>query len=162
MIVKTLEKIDKQDIEKYIQFVSTGNFYQQMHELMYPTLPFDKQKVKSMMFMIFFSHNRYMGQPKAEPKRRFKQFFPSTYEIFRLLKKSDYTALSRILQRLESMIVIQNVVPRVAQERPGLPIFTIHDSLVTTKGNEQYIASVMIEEIKKLTGLDAQLGFEYW
>lgn len=162
MIVKTLEKIGKQDIEKYILFVAAGNFYQQMHELMYPALPFDKQKVKSMIFMIFFSHNRYMGQPKAEPKRRFKQFFPSTYEIFRLLKKSDYTALSRILQRLESMIVIQNVVPRVARERPDLPIFTIHDSVVTTEGNEQYIASVMIEEIKKLTGLDAQLGFEYW
>lgn len=162
MIVKTLERIDLQDIEKYIEFVDTGNFYGEMHQLMYPGMPFDKQKVKSMMFMIFFSHNRYMGQPKAEPKRRFKLFFPSTYEIFRLLKKSDYTALSRILQRLESMIVIQNIVPRVAHERPDLPIFTIHDSLVTTVGNEEYIASVMIEEIKKLTGLDAQLGFEYW
>jgi len=161
-IVKTLERIDKQDIEKYIQFVETGDFYGEMHQLMYPEQPYDKQKVKTMMFMIFFSHNRYMGQPKAEPKRRFKRYFPSTYEIFRLLKKRDYTALSRILQRLESTIVIQNVVPTIALEKPDLPIFTIHDSVVTTVGNEQFVANVMIEEVKRLTGLEAKLGFEYW
>jgi hypothetical protein len=162
MIVKTLDKYHNQDISKYIEYVNSGSFYEHMHEQLYPGMTFNKPKVKTMMFMIFFSSNRYIGQAKAEPKRRFKQVFPYTYEIFRLLKTSDYTALSRILQRIESECIIQNVVPRIAAERPDLPIFTIHDSVVTTVGNEQYVASIIREEIKRLTDLDAKLGIEYW
>jgi hypothetical protein len=53
-------------------------------------------------------------------------------------------------------------VPRIASERPDLPIFTIHDSIVTTVGNEEYIEQVMREEIVRLTGLNPKFGIEYW
>ncbi len=162
MVVKSLEKTDNQDIKKYIEIVNSGSFYEQIFKEMYPDLPFDKAKAKTMMFMIFFSRNNYMGQPKAEPKKRFKRLFPQTYEIFRLLKLCDYTALSRILQRIESDVIIQNVVPRISRERPELPIFTIHDSIVTTLGNEQYVSDIIQQEILRLTGLQAKLGIEYW
>lgn len=162
MVVKSLEKTDSQNIKKYIEIVNSGSFYEQIFKEMYPDLPFDKAKAKTMMFMIFFSRNNYMGQPKAEPKKRFKKLFPKTYEIFRLLKLCDYTALSRILQRIESNVIIQNVVPRITRERPKLPIFTIHDSIVTTVGNEQYVAAIIQQEILLTTGLQAKLGIEYW
>ncbi len=162
MIVESLEKAESQDITKYIEMVGSGNFYEHMFDLMYPDQPFDKAKAKTMMFMIFFSRNNYMGQPGAEPKKRFKKLFPHTYEIFRLLKLCDYTALSRILQRIESDIIIQNVIPRISSERPGLPFFTIHDSVVTTVGNEDYVADIIQQEILRITGLQVKLGLEYW
>ncbi len=162
IVVKSLEKLDNQDIKRYIEYVNSGSFYEQIFEEMYPDQPFDKAKAKTMMFMIFFSRNNYMGQPKAEPKKRFKKLFPRTYEIFRLLKLCDYTALSRILQRIESNVIIQNVVPRISHERPNLPIFTIHDSIVTTVGNEHYISDIIQQEIFRITGLEAKLGMEYW
>jgi hypothetical protein len=162
MIVKVLEKYGNQDIEKYLEIVNSGSFYKKISKLMYPNEAFNKEKVKPIIFTVLFSSNRYMGQPKAKAKRRFKEVLPYTYEIFRLLKLCDHTALSRILQRIESIIMIQNVVPRIAQERPDLPIFTIHDSVVTTVGNEDYVARVIIEEIKRITGLDAKVGKEYW
>jgi hypothetical protein len=162
MVVKTLKQSYNQDINTYIEFVNSGSFYQKIFTLLYPDEPFEKDKVKTMIFMIFFSNNRYMGQPEAEPKRRFKQMFPLTYEVFRILKLCDHTALSRILQRIESNLMIQNIVPRISREKPDLPIFTIHDSVVTTVGNENYVAAVIREEIKKDTGLDAKIGVEYW
>ena len=112
--------------------------------------------------MIFFSRNNYMGQKNAEPKRRFKEVFPRTYEVFRILKLCNHTALSRILQRIESNIIINGVVPRIAREKPDLPIFTIHDSIATTEGNEGYIADIIRQEVFRLTGLQAKLGMEHF
>jgi hypothetical protein len=142
--------------------VNSGSFYREISKLMYPNEVFNKEKVKPMIFTILYSRNNYIGQPKAKPKKRFKEVLPCTYEVFRLLKLCDHTALSRILQKIESTVMIQNVVPRIANERPDLPVFTIHDSIVTTVGNEDYVARVINEEIKRITGLDAKFGYEFW
>jgi len=137
-------------------------FYERISALIYPSGKFDKKKIKTMIFVVFFSNNRYMGQPEALSKRKFKEHFPQTYEIFRRIKVNNHTALAHILQRIESLIMIQNVVVRIAKERPELPIFTIHDSVVTTVGNEEYVSSLIKEEVFRLTGLNARLGIEYW
>ena len=70
--------------------------------------------------------------------------------------------MARILQALESDIIVNNASKRIARERPDLPIFTIHDSIATTLGNEDYVATIITEELKNLTDLDVQLGYEYW
>ena len=36
------------------------------------------------------------------------------------------------------------------RERPGLFIATIHDSILTTEGDEQYVRQVMLEEFGRL------------
>jgi len=162
ILVKTLYKFDYKDINIYLEMVNSGMFYEKISELMYPTTIFDKKKIKTMIFVVFFSNNKYMGQPRAQPKREFKALFPQTYEIFRILKLRNHTALAHLLQRIESLIMIQNVVVRISKERPELPIFTIHDSVVTTVGNEEYVTSIIEEEVFRLTGLNARLGIEFW
>lgn len=161
MIVKALEKSKYQDVDKYIEMVNSGEFYHQISKLMYPSSMFDKKKMKTMIFMVFFSNNSYMGQDKAQPKRDFKTLLPQTFKIFTLLKRIDHTALARILQRIESTLMIQNVALRIAKERPELPIFTIHDSVVTTVGDEVYVSSLIQEEAFRLTGLNVKLCMEY-
>lgn len=162
MLVKVLDGVDNEDINIYSEMVNSGAFYEKVSELMYPTAKFDKPFVKEMVFKMFFSKNTSMRLPRAKFKRDFKNRFPQTYEIFRRLKVKNHTALAHLLQRIESLIMIQNVVVRISKERPELPIFTIHDSVVTTVGNEKYVASVIQEEVLRLTGLNAQLGIEYW
>ncbi|MBM3401068.1 MAG: hypothetical protein FJY21_01915 [Bacteroidetes bacterium] len=95
-------------------------------------------------------------------KRDLKLNFPEVYEVFRLIKVKDHTLLARLSQRIESTIMIQYAAKRIAEEKPDLPIFTIHDSIATTVGNEDYVASVIKEEVLKLTGLKVKLGKEYW
>jgi phosphopantetheine adenylyltransferase len=58
--------------------------------------------------------------------------------------------------------MIQHVAKRISEERPELPIFTIHDSLATTVGNQDYVSLIIKEETARLTGLNAKLGLEYW
>lgn len=163
MIVKALEKSDCQDVSDYLEFVNSGVFYEKISKVMSPSATlFDKQSLKKMIFTVFFSNNRYMGQPMAKPKREFKELFPNVYEIFRIIKLRNHNALAHILQRIESLVVIQHAALRISQEQPELPIFTIHDSIVTTVGNEDYVTAVIQEEVFKLTGLNALLGKEYW
>jgi len=162
MLVKTLDRLDNKDINVYSELVNSGAFYEKVSELMYPTTIFNKPSLKLMVFRMFFSKNTSMRLPRAKFKRDFKARFPQTYEIFRIIKVKNHTALAHILQRIESLILIQNVVVRISKERPELPIFTIHDSVVTTVGNEEYVSSLIKEEVFRLTGLNARLGIEYW
>jgi hypothetical protein len=112
--------------------------------------------------MVFFSSNRFIGQPQAHFKRLFKVNFPDVYEVFAKLKKKNHAALSHVLQRIESTVIVERSAKRIADEQPNLPIFTVHDSIATTKGNEEYIARIIKEETHDYTGVHAQIGFEHW
>ena len=84
------------------------------------------------------------------------------YEVFSLIKRKEKSLLARILQSIESDIIVNRASKRIAKEQPDLPIFTIHDSIATILGNEDYVATIITEEVKNLTDLDVQLGYEYW
>ena len=164
-----------QDITEYKTVVESGNFYREMHKIIYPDFAtFDKAKMKEVTFQVFYSDNRFFHQdgsfydkktqtwPDAEPKRLFEKAFPSVYKVFFAYKVKDNSFLPRLLQQIESTLILKHIVPRIASERPDLPIFTIHDSVATTVGNEEYIERVMREEIERLTGLQPKFGIEYW
>jgi hypothetical protein len=84
------------------------------------------------------------------------------YELFSFIKKSDKTNLPRLLQRLESYLILLGITKRIARERPKMPIFTIHDSIVTTEGNEEYVKQVMKNEMHMAIGIAPTLSTEVW
>lgn len=160
MLVESLKKLTDKGFGDYEKYVNSGDFYKMLADAVYPQLPFDKQKMKKMIFTILFSNNRYMGQEGAKPKRDFKEHFSNIYEIFRLIKKNNHRALAHLLQRIESTIMIGAVSSRIAKERPNLPFFTIHDSVLTIEGEEAYLASIIKDEVFKYTQLKVQLRIE--
>lgn len=175
MIEEFLQLIEKQDVNKYKEIVNSGEFYKRLHEEVFKdNKPFDKEKVKEMTFQILYSHKKFFHQdgdwmdpitrkrPNALPKRLFKKAFPSVFKILEDYKDQDNRYLSLLLQQIESTLILKHIVPRIASERPDLPILTIHDSVATTIGNEEYIERVMREEIERLTGLQPKFGIEYW
>ncbi len=148
--------------------VNSGDFYRQLSNELYPDNEFDKKAIKKTMMKTFFSDNRFISDNKfkdnwdASDKRLFKAHFPMVYEVFSLIKRKEKSLLARILQSIESDIIVNKASKRIARERPDLPIFTIHDSIVTSLGDEDYVATIITEELKNLTDLDVQLGYEYW
>ena len=168
MLEECLESADYSEFTSYINMVNSGDFYRQLSHKMYPDKLYDKKKTKKAMMMTSFSDNRFISDNKfknnwdASDKRLFKAHFPMVYEVFSLIKRKEKSLLARILQSIESDIIVNKATTRIAKERPDLPIFTIHDSIVTTLGNEDYVASIITEEVKNLTVLDVQLGYEYW
>lgn len=165
MCLKSPEMQSCIDLEWYVQIVSQGKFYECFEKAMSEELGSnyaDRRAVKTAMFQVLYSDNRFIGQVEAAPKKLFKDIFPSVYNLFALIKQGDKTKLPRLLQQLESHLIIKQVSKRIAREKPNLPIFTIHDSIATTVGNEAYIKAVIEEELYSAIGHKPILNLEYW
>jgi len=162
MLVENSKSQASKGFQKYIKLVNSGDFYRGISKTIAPNTIYDKDKMKVMMFMVFFSSNRFIGQIKAIPKKLFKIKFPEVYKVFQLIKKNNHATLPIMLQIIESQIIVERATKRIGMERPNLPIFTIHDSIATIQGEEAYVESVLKETIFEYTGLSAKIGKEFW
>src|SRR6185437_9660481 len=88
--------------------------------------------------------------------------YPQTDATFRTIKQSDHTNLAKSLQRIESHFVIDVICKRIATEHPELPIFTIHDSIIATKGNESILIDAIESELQAIVGRAPKLKTELW
>ena len=85
------------------------------------------------------------------------QFLDNTF------KQKQYNTLALLLQQIESNVILRNVCPAIAKKYPEIPLFTVHDSIVTTEGNEELIKPIIEKEIQRLTeGLTPKLKLEKW
>lgn len=161
MLCKKANSSMESDLHKYLEIVQNGTFYEYMAE----QSNFDinnRKELKAAIFQVLFTDNRFINQKEASPKRIFKQLFPDVYELFSLLKQKEKNNMPMLLQRIESHVILLIITKRIANENPDLPIFTIHDSIVTTNGNEGYIQKVMEEEMTKIFGFPPQLTKSFW
>jgi hypothetical protein len=158
MLVKLLQVVEYECFKGYVEMVNSGKFYDLLSQVMYPGKLVKKEDIKIEVYRVFFSKNRSQNPFKT----MFKKQFPKVYQVFALYKRAKHTCLSRLLQSIESKLMIQSVSMRIAREKPDLPIFTIHDSIATTIGNEDYVQEVIKQEALTLTGLKVKLGLEYW
>lgn len=160
MLVKTLQKLDNKEVNKYLRMAKSGKFYEQLSKAMYPKEDFDKGIMKELTFKVFFSNNKSIQGMSNWTKKQFKWKFNGIYKMFAAIKRKNHRALSHILQRIESEIMIQNVCKRISVEHPELPIFSIHDSVLTTDGNQKYVEKIIEDEAFKITGLKVSMGIE--
>lgn len=84
--------------------------------------------IKTGMFEVLYGKNG-----AASPiKNRFNELFPGIAQVVRELKRKDHTFLSKLMQKVESGFVVNIVCRRLMTEIPEAPVFTIHDSILTT------------------------------
>jgi len=164
MLCKRYKRSNYSDFHKYRKIVNEGTLYEFLTEK-FSELGIhyvDRKSVKAAVFQILFTDNRFLGQKDAQPKRLFKNIFPNVYEIFSLIKRKNKTSLPRLLQRMESYLVLETITKRISEIYPEIPLFTIHDSIITTKGYENEVKEMinfgMIEKI----GFAPKLSLEIW
>lgn len=110
----------------------------------------DPRSVKDLFFTLLFTKpgNNKNGIPK------FKALYPEVHAVIsefkRLSKKDNFFPV--LLQSLESYYIIEVVCKRINAEHPKIPIFTKHDSIYTTEGNEHIVEQIMEEEALNLFG----------
>ena len=168
--------------QRYIEHVTSGAFHDLMRDAYYEQTGeyiADRGQIKAMVFLTMFTGNgflhqegkyfyfdkkkkEYVKQMDAAGKRIFKSIYPDVYDIFNKIKENGKQILPCILQAVEAHIMLNVVARRISKERPGMPIFTIHDSIVCPVGHEDYVAAVMREEMERLVGYPPSLKYEYW
>lgn len=166
---KTLIQLDFQR-QDFVKNVVNGTFYEYLigvfekAGLNLGATPKEKRdKVKKMVLILLFDDDHKLYNRKhGSPSQVFKRLFPSVAKIFRYVKEGNYKNLAIILQRIESYLVLERVCGKITEERPEIPIFTIHDSIITTAGNENYVQSIMEDELKRSIGNAPQFSIEQW
>lgn len=161
MLCKMAETNVNSDVHMYTEIVKSGRFYEYMAEQT-KTKSKERGKLKAAIFQVLFTDNRFIGQKSAAPKRKFREIFPDVYELFSLIKKKEKSNMPKLLQRIESHIVLSVITKRISIEKPELPIFTIHDSIVTVQGYEDYVSQLMKCELKKMVGFAPKLMISCW
>lgn len=92
-----------------------------------------KDKVKEMIFAVFFSPNEIQKDgrweiPYQKEKGHFASVYPFVYHFIFSLKRKDHAKLAILLQRIESSIFIDTICPAMVSENI-IPL-TKHDSVI--------------------------------
>ena len=145
------------DLKRYLHATEHAEFYEHMMKAL--NIPISKES-RDAFKQDFFGRVFYC-KPKYYTKERkaFKAEFPTVFEYITKLKKDDSRNVPLALQRAESQFVIGTVCKRILKESPDTPLWTIHDSILTTTSNSEFVQKVMEAEFAKL-GVHPRLRVE--
>lgn len=167
------------NFQSFITKTSSGSMYEEIVDVAnnrienLPT-PLTRNDAKTLMFYMLFSSNRgrHDNPVIAQMKHMFEnELYPHVAELFRIIKRKDesvnqdkqHNRLSVLLQAIESEIILHKCCRKIWDERAHqIPIFTIHDSIVTTAENAEYVGTVMIQELTDCIGVQPTLALEEW
>lgn len=162
--------------EEYVGLVSSGEIYEYIIGISAERLgeKITREQAKTLMFSILFSSNQ--GSHWSSTIRKMKQFFeqdlfPEVAELFRIIKNNykdsriekPHSRLSVILQSIESRIILHRCCRRIWEEGDqSIPVFTIHDSVITIEEARGMVESILTEELTKCVGASPRFGVEEW
>ena len=164
MLLEISNTLINTSFDTYIESVLKGGFYETLQEAFEQQLGYtmqDRKEVKSAVFQVLFTPNRFYGQKQAAPKRLFAQIYPEVYAVLKAIKKKDATFLPRLLQQIESHVILKVVAKHMQKLHPKVPIFTIHDSIVTTASNQLLVEQVMRDAFTTSIGFCPTLATEF-
>lgn len=157
----------KEDVIKFSQIVTSGSFYKEFGKLLKRSgelvdVPEEKmkKKVKEIIFVTFFSKNSTIR--KSNAIKTFKKIFPNVYSILRKVKVDKHNTLAIVLQNLEADIILHNVCKELNLNYPEVPIFTLHDSIITTEKNVELVENAILSVIKRFLKKEVSLKLERW
>lgn len=140
------------EVDKYLEWCEEG-IYDKLETI--TGLP--RPKVKKEMFAgVLFNRERGWQNRTA---RAFEAEFPNIKQELVEMKAHGYQKVAHAMQRTEAAFMFGKVVPRLLQENPQMPVFTLHDSVLTTPHYSQYVKAVMEDEFRKL-GINAKVRIE--
>ena len=170
--------VEDDDFTEYKNMISSGEFYEIIMEKVSEfDIKITRDEAKILIFYTIYSSNRLPDNPLLRKMREvFNQMFPKVVELFKIIKREfkifkeikeiegkQHNKLACLLQHIESKIILHRCCKRVWEEgNQHIPVFTNHDSIVTTINNRDYVASVMREELTRAIGLPPALDMEIW
>lgn len=163
MLVKIRQTLVKTGYEAYVKEAGNGTLYYSLQPAFEAVMGYtinDRKELKKAMFQVLFTSNQFIGQEQAAPKRIFKTQYPEVYALCNAIKQKDASLLPKLLQRIESHVMLTVIAKRLHKSYPKVPLFTVHDSILTTERNAQLVATVMQEELTRCIGYSPTLAIE--
>ena len=153
------------DVQNYIYLTLTGDLYDYLKEEKLKYWKYTKRNkketrktAKKNIFTIFYQKED--SERSSVAKEIFKIVFPNVFKVIEFAKIKDYRKFSVGLQKIESDMVLRTICKRIFDEKPDIPLFTIHDSILSTPDNIEYIKQIMNEELYKKIAILPELKVE--
>ena len=122
----------------------------------------DRDSLKDMMYMVLYSSNKFLNGNQGLPKRIFKELFPEVYEVFKMYKSAGQENLPILLQKIEAVLILDKAAKTIAKAQPGMPLFTIHDSIVCPTDKTEFCKNIIVAEAIKYLGFEPKLKIDLW
>jgi hypothetical protein len=172
MFQKLLLRADNQAIRilSFKNLVLTGKLYEficsrlgGIYKSRKKVNPFGTRRLAKKQFLrMMYYDPRKINPDVHQFFSEFVKLFPSEGSIMSLLKKRSYRDFSIFLQKLEAKMILHQVCRVIFKENPDIPLYTIHDSIITTK---QY-ADLVMDKIKttyvEAIGMAPQIEKNTW
>jgi len=142
------------DVTLYKRLILEGGLYEYVQSIWNENLKksYSRDDVKKKLFIIINTPANW----KSPERLSLEEAFPNVMSLFETMNKG-YTktkkqggevecVTAKYLQRLESWFVLERVCNKIFTERPEVPIFTIHDAILTTPNEVEYLKSVIQDE----------------
>lgn len=174
---KKLRDYGTEPFNEYLEIVQSGKMYEIIAEWIRQerSISIDEKIVKTQLFKIMYSSNYVSEERKVDElywlEQYYKRKFPTVMEVFKIIKRTfknigvekQYARLAILLQSIESEIILHRCCKRIWEEgNQQMPIFTIHDSIVTTKENVEFVEKIMQEELTQCIGIPPKFKREEW
>lgn len=97
-------------------------------------------------------------------KRRtiFAELFPEVHRVFSLIRGNEHERFPILLQKIESHLILGEILKRINKEHPGVITVTIHDSIMTGLDHVELVKKIMGEELTRYMGYPPRLNVEYF
>jgi hypothetical protein len=134
-----------EDLGEYLRVCEAGQFYRSLTRK-----GEDVQRNKRRVLVAFYRPNRSKGRAANLMLPRLRAQYPSVANMLREMKRKDHARAAHVMQNYEATLFIHVICNRIRGECPSLPLFTIHDSLLTTPEHVEYVKGIIREEFARL------------
>jgi hypothetical protein len=153
---------DHHEFQKFRDAPFQEDFYSHLFELEHGVSPTGAQRksIKKDIMYVLFQNNR-KHRELLEGVRLLEKFYPFVNQfILKIMDKVGKRNFSLLLQRVESYLILDCVVPEFHRRCLAAPIFTIHDCIITTEQHKLELTNVMFEVLHEKTGIKPGLSVE--
>lgn len=150
-IKKYVQGVNQDDLQFYRKHVSQGTAYEYLIDAIKAKTRniLSRNEVKVLFLSILYSKE----QSPLRHKRLFRMCFPEVYTLICKCKNRNYKDLACLMQNIESCIILHRCCYRIWEEKEcQVPVFTIHDSICTTKENINLVRRILEEELEGCVG----------
>lgn len=119
-----------------------------------------RSKTKGEVLKLMYYNPRERFSTSHSTFTEFKKLFPVEADVMSLLKKDDYKDFAILLQKIEARILLHEVCKEVFNISSEIPLFTVHDSIITTERYAQVLEDVLLRKYIGIFGFPPQLKRE--
>jgi hypothetical protein len=141
------------DCQNYIYLCEQGIFYDKMMDLLdIPNCPIHRENIRKDFKQDCFGRIFYCRTNENytyKESKAFKKEFPNVYDVIVAEKKGNYKKIANKMQQYEAQIMIKGVMGHLQSLHSDFFALCIHDSILTTKSNSDYVKQLILDNFGK-------------